>query len=69
MIWLEALRLFFEVVNGLWLLVLSVAVFQLWERSRVDQDKPEEEWQPVDLSDDRELELERQEQLRNQWRV
>jgi hypothetical protein len=66
---MEALRLFFEVVNGLWLLVLSVAVFQLWERSGMDQEKQEEEWQPVDLSDDRELELERQEQLRNQWRV
>lgn len=66
---MEALRLFLEVVNGLWLLVLSVAVFQLWERSGMDHDKPEEEWQPVDLSDDRELELERQEQLRNQWRI
>lgn len=65
---MEALRLFFEVVNGLWLLVLSVAVFQLWERSGIDQEK-QEDWQPVDLTDDRELELERQEQLRNQWRV
>lgn len=48
----------------LWLLVLSAVVM---DRQRSEDVEDDSDWEPVDLSDDRELELERQEELKRRW--
>lgn len=48
----------------LWLLVLSAVVMERKGSEEVEDDPV---WEPVDLSDDRELEIERQEELKRRW--
>lgn len=63
------MEMLLEVVNSAWLLVLSVAVFRLWDHTGIEvEQRTEEDWEPVDLTEEREWELERQEQQRSVWR-
>lgn len=66
----EVFSMIGDLINLIWMMVITVAVFKLWDR--LDKQEPKQEqtdhiWEPVDLSDEREYELERQELNRNKW--
>ena len=66
----EVFSMIGDLINLIWMMVITVAVYKLWDR--LDRTEPKQEqadniWEPVDLSDEREYELERQELNRNKW--
>jgi hypothetical protein len=69
----EAFELFSAVVHGAWMLVVTIALYKLWDRldksaaAAPDQQQPAE-WEPVELSEAREYELEQQEIRRSLYR-
>lgn len=50
--------IFYDLFEFVWLIALSLAVLKLWDKEQ-EQDRIED-WEPVDLNDSREWELEEQ---------
>lgn len=68
------MNIFFEIVRDLWLIGLTYAIFSIWEK--VEPTKPDhqeykidEAWNPVDLDDEREFELDQQEKRKELFKV
>lgn len=70
----EALEIASGIVHAAWMLVVTIVLYKLWDRmddipGSADPDEQlADEWQPVDLSDEREHELQQQEKRRNLFR-
>lgn len=66
---LEAFEIASGVVHGAWMLVVTVVLYKLWNKvEAADQVEPaNEEWEPVELNDQREYELEKREKIQQYW--